>query len=79
MKLLAMRDKGFWRRLNKGERIRLMYLQMNSRSGGLSGGGYLPDDCSECGGCSQPMVGYGGLCSDCYRDYERLVAKGRGQ
>ena len=79
-RVLSMRDKGFWRRLTKGERIRLMYLQMNgSRGGSYGGGGYLPDDCSECGACGQPMLGSGGMCGACYRDYEALMAKGSGR
>ncbi len=72
-----MRDKGFWRRLTKGERAYLMHLHMNQgRGSGYGGGGYLPDDCSECGACGQPMLGAGGLCSHCWKDYERLTAKG---
>lgn len=75
---LTMRDKGFWRRLTKAERSRLMYLQMHSGPTGYGGGGYLPDDCSECGACGQPMLGSGGWCRACYRDWESLVAKGAG-
>jgi hypothetical protein len=74
-KRLTMRNKGFWRRLKKWERARLMQLQM-SKSGSYGGGGYLPDDCSECGACGQPMFGSGGMCHACYREYEALMAKG---
>lgn len=74
---LTMRDKGFWRRLTKAERFELVTLQM-SRSTGYGGGGYLPEDCSECGACGLPMLGAGGMCSACYKRYARLMAKGSG-
>lgn len=72
-----MRDKGFWRRLTKSERVRLMQLQMSKSGGGYGGGGYLPDDCSECGACGEPMLGVG-WCGACDREWAALVAKGSG-
>lgn len=74
----TIRDKAFWRRLTKAERAELMALQMSRHSTGYGGGGYLPDDCSECGACGQPILGPG-WCSGCYDRYARLVAKGRGE
>ena len=71
-----MRDKAFWANLLPEERRRLMELQ-TSKSGSYSAGGYLPDDCSECGACGQPMLGVG-MCDACYRDFDRLMAKGSG-
>ena len=73
---LSMRDKAFWRHLTKAERSELMQLQ-TSKSGGFGSGGYLPDDCSECGACGQPMLGVGGMCLACYQRYEFLMEKGR--
>ena len=74
---LSMRDRGFWRRLTKAERSELMALQTSRHSTGMGGGGYLPDDCSECGACGNPILG-SGWCSWCYERYARLMAKGRG-
>ena len=70
------RTKEWWNRLSKGERIRLVYLE-HAPSGGYGGGGYLPDDCSECGGCSQPMLGCG-LCQWCSRELSELIGKADG-
>jgi len=53
-----------WNNLTKEERTEYMQLQM-SPSHGSSGGGYLPDDCSECGACGQPCLRDVGWCSHC--------------
>ncbi len=71
----GMRDKRFWANLSKAERARLMYLQMAPAY--TMSGGYLPDDCSECGACGEPMVG-SGHCNRCLNDYIALYDKGIG-
>ena len=75
---LSMRDKAFWRRLTKAERRELVAIQTAPRSGNMGGGGYLPDDCSECTYCGEPKMGYPGLCTHCYGRWEALMTKGRG-
>ena len=75
---LSMRDKTFWRNLTKWERSELMALQTSRHTSGYGGGGYLPDDCSECGACGQPILG-SGWCSACYKRYDALVTKARGE
>ena len=71
-----MRDKAFWRNLTKWERGELMMLQTSHSSSSYGGGGYLPDDCSECGSCGQPILGTG-WCSACYARYEELMRKAK--
>ena len=34
----------------------------------------MPDDCSECSGCGQPMLGIG-LCSSCLKELISLIEK----
>jgi hypothetical protein len=62
------------RRLPIEKRRRLVQLQMSPHTGSSYGGsgGYLPDDCSECGACGEPMLG-SGWCSSCYREFNALL------
>jgi len=53
-----------WNSLTQEEKREYMQLQM-SPSRGYSGGGYLPDDCGECGACGQPCLIDVGWCKDC--------------
>lgn len=62
----------WWRGLTKNERRHLVGL-MTAHGGGM--GGYLPDDCSECTYCGQPILGYPSLCRGCYNDYKALHDK----
>jgi hypothetical protein len=73
-----MNTKEFWRRLTAAERRELVALQF-AKSGPYGGGGYLPDDCSECGACGQPMLGSAGMCGACYKRFVALCAKGHGE
>ncbi len=68
------RNKIWWARLSKNERKRLFHLEHTSNSS-YGGGGYLPDDCSECGGCGNPMMG-SGLYHNCYLEIQSLINKG---
>ena len=71
------RTKEWWARLDKYERSELVYLERaGNQYGGL--GGYLPDDCGECPGCSQPVLG-GGLCNYCINRMEALIDKANGE
>jgi len=73
------RTKEWWARLTKDERGYLVYLEKaNNQYGGYGGGGYLPDDCSECTACGQPMLG-SGLCTYCSDNLYRLIDKGNGK
>ena len=74
-KPLSMRHRAFWRNLTKNERRELMALQTSRSYGARSA--YLPDDCSECGACGEPVFG-SGWCAYCWRRYDALMAKGRG-
>ena len=69
--------KLYWTNLTKKERSRYMYLQ-TAPSNSYGGGGYLPDDCSECGACSQPTLG-SGLCHNCYTEWQALRDKLTGK
>lgn len=71
-----LRDPHFWRNLTKDERREFMQYQTAPCGGGRSA--YLPDDCSECPVCSQPVLG-SGLCQGCDKRFERLIAKGEGR
>ena len=64
-------------RLTPFEADRLMYLQMSPSSSKYGGGGYLPDDCSECAACGDPILGTG-WCGRCHDEYERLCNKALG-
>lgn len=67
------RTKEWWAVLTAEERNELVYLERAKKHcGGL--GGYLPDDCGECGYCSQPCLG-GGLCPPCLHRLIFLVGK----
>ena len=75
---MARRDSAFWARLSRNERSLLVLLERaNTQLGGYGGGGYLPDDCSECPWCSTPSLS-SGLCRRCSDDLRRLLAKARG-
>ena len=63
----------WWRGLKKAERRTLVAL-MTARGTRMGGGGYYPDDCSDCGSCGTPMLG-AGLCSACYDTYRTLHDK----
>ena len=67
------RTKKWWHCLNRWERQRLVVLERSS-SGPYGGGGYLPDDCTECQGCGQPQLG-SGLCIFCGKELQTLIAK----
>ena len=66
-----------WNNLTREERAKYMRLQM-SPQGGYDRSGYLPDDCGECGACSQPTLG-AGWCLDCYREWRQLRDKLEGK
>ena len=61
-------------RLTAEERGELMQLQMSRGGGVYGGGGYLPEDCSECGACGEPMLG-SGWCEHCYSQWDWLIRK----
>ena len=60
-------------KLTTEERGEIMRLQM-SRS--YSRSNYLPEDCSECTGCGDTILG-SGFCNYCYKRFEELTAKMR--
>ncbi len=62
-----------WNNLNKEERSIYMRIQM-SHGTGYGGGGYLPDDCSDCGACGEPMLGRG-ICPTCFEQWKELDNK----
>ena len=67
-------SKESFAKLTPREGLELMQLQMSPGSGAYGGGGYLPDDCSECGACGDPILG-SGWCSRCYDRWEHLCRK----
>ena len=66
------RTKEWWSRLTKDERSELYWLERSQYSGG--GSAYIPDDCTECGRCGTPHLGYG-LCRLCLKRLIELVEK----
>ena len=75
---MTRRDSRFWDRLTKDERSLLVLLERADKQlGSYGGGGYLPDDCSECPWCSTPGYSHG-LCRACSGDLDRLLHKARG-
>lgn len=63
-------------RLTPEERRELMVLQMSPSYGDRSS--YLPDDCSGCGACGEPMLG-SGWCPHCSRRITELIEKMEGR
>lgn len=66
------RTKAWWAALTKEERSELVMLERAQNLGGRSA--FIPDDCSECGCCSQPHLG-SGLCSRCFNRLGTLIDK----
>jgi len=67
------RTKEWWARLTREERAELVWIEHGANHPtGL--GGYLPDDCSECGACGRAMLG-SGLCSYCSSRLDELLNK----
>lgn len=65
------RTSAFWAVLLPEERSFLVAFE-RSKPGNYGGGGYLPEDCSECGLCGQPFLGCG-HCSACLRQYNQIL------
>lgn len=61
------RDKAWWAARSPQQRWIIWNYERNE--GKSSGSAYLPDDCSECGVCGQPCLGYG-PCIACINEYE---------
>ncbi len=61
-------------RLTQDERRELMVLQMSSSGESYGGGGYLPEDCSGCGACGEPILGTG-WCDRCFDRFDYLTEK----
>jgi len=72
------RNKNWWSHLTKEERSTLVYLERSANMCG-SMGGYLPDDCSSCSACGNPMFGSGGLCPWCSSELDELIRKADGE
>ena len=64
-------------RLTPPERTEWMRLQMSPGGTSYGGGGYLPDDCSECSACGEPMLGTG-WCRSCFERWHSLSEKALG-
>ena len=63
-------------RLEPDERRELMFMQMSPAG---RNDGYVPDDCSYCDVCGDPILGSGGgLCGRCYGRWELLMNKLEG-
>ena len=68
------RTREWWSRLDSQERSELHWLER----GRSSLNPYIPDDCSECGNCGIPHLGYG-LCPLCLDRKIKLIRKGNGE
>jgi len=69
------RTKEWWATLEPRERSELVYLEKSEKySSGYGGGGYLPDDCCECGACGTPHISTG-LCNHCLNELIAIIAK----
>ena len=62
---MTRRTKEWWNSLGEDKGF-VWYFERNVNKG--TGSSYLPDDCSECGVCGYPTLGYGpcGFCLDRY-------------
>jgi len=68
------RTKEWWTRLTKQERHTLVAIERGGWGSSYSASGMLPDDCSDCDACGQPMLGTG-LCPKCTKELNRLINK----
>jgi len=67
------RTKAWWAKLDRWERSDLVGME-RADSSGYGAGGWIPDDCCECGWCSTPHLG-SGLCSLCLNELMRIIQK----
>ncbi len=67
------RTRKWWAILTPNERSELVWIERYANDY-HSGGGYLPDDCSECGACGQAMHGVG-LCPQCSKRLDEIIGK----
>ena len=70
------RTKEWWARLSAEERSKLVSIE-RSESSAYGAGGWIPDDCCECGACGTPHIG-SGLCEACLSELLTLRAKAEG-
>lgn len=68
------RTKAWWAALDECERVVLVSMERGNSGSGYGAGGYLPDDCSECKACGQPMLGCG-WCQSCCNEHTRICEK----
>lgn len=62
-----------WAALTADERSELVILERAEKhSSGYGGGGYIPDDCCECGFCGTPHLGTG-MCPPCSNRLQALI------
>jgi hypothetical protein len=68
------RNKEWWDKYTKQERHFIYHFERNINKYNQMGG-YLPDDCSECTNCGEPMLGSGVCCMHCFNDYDKLISR----
>jgi len=69
------RTKQWWKKFSKAERSYIVYFEkQKNKFHSYGGGGYLPDDSSECPVCGNPMLG-SGTCKYCYDKYDSIIKK----
>jgi hypothetical protein len=66
--------KKMWARLNEQERSWLIGSYFRNCNKCARTGGYLPDGCSECLICGEPMIG-SGTCLSCMKYAKELLKK----
>ena len=69
-----MRDKAWWAQRTIQERWIIWNYERTANKSSRSA--YLPEDCSECGACGLPCLGYG-PCGRCINKYESALAARR--
>jgi len=66
------RTRHWWSGLTEQERAELVHLERAANRGGRSA--YYPDDCSGCGSCGTPHLGWG-LCPLCSNRLAEIISK----
>ena len=68
------RSKAWWARLKPHERSCVVYYERHAHDYyGYGGGGYLPDDCTECSICGTPCRW--SPCEGCDAEYDHIIRK----
>jgi len=71
---MPRRTKEWWASLTKDERSWLSFAERGLKQS-QHHSAYLPEDCSECKICGEPVTSCTDTCKHCGNEYERIIEK----